>query len=152
MCRLRNIALPVWQTDRQTDGRTDGETDGRMDRQTTDKVIPMCRYASQATQKSGERCTPYHYRVRYCSHIQRWCCSHIQRWHQGYHISSPDTDSFGLAKKLIQHQGLDSYIVWNKRGSLNIKVRMMVTLKLRKDMDRTTTFPPTITVATKLFS
>ena len=29
----------VWQTDRQTD------------RQTTDKVIPMCRYASQATQK-----------------------------------------------------------------------------------------------------
>ena len=33
----------VWQTDRQTDGRTDG--------QTTDKEIPMCRYASQATQK-----------------------------------------------------------------------------------------------------
>ena len=25
-------------------------TDGRTDRQTTDKVIPMCRYASQATQ------------------------------------------------------------------------------------------------------
>ena len=37
----------VWQTDRQTDGRTDRQTD----RQTTDKVIPMCRYASQATQK-----------------------------------------------------------------------------------------------------
>ena len=47
MCRLRNIALRVWQTDRQTDGQTDGRTD----RQTTDKVIPMCRYASQATQK-----------------------------------------------------------------------------------------------------
>ena len=30
-------------TDRQTDGQTYG--------QTTDKVIPMCRYASQATQK-----------------------------------------------------------------------------------------------------
>ena len=43
MCRLRNIALGVWQTDGQTDRRTD--------RQTTDKVIPMCRYASQATQK-----------------------------------------------------------------------------------------------------
>ena len=28
---------------------TDGQTDGR----TTDKVIPMCRYASQATQKFG---------------------------------------------------------------------------------------------------
>ena len=30
---------------------TDGQTDGQTDRQTTDKVIPMCRYASQATQK-----------------------------------------------------------------------------------------------------
>ena len=30
-----------------TDGRTDRQTDGR----TTDKVIPMCRYASQATQQ-----------------------------------------------------------------------------------------------------
>ena len=30
---------------------TDGQTDGRMDGQTTDKAIPMCRYASQATQK-----------------------------------------------------------------------------------------------------
>ena len=34
-------------TDVQTDRRTDRQTDGR----TTDKVIPMCRYASQATQK-----------------------------------------------------------------------------------------------------
>ena len=31
---------------------TDGWTDRRTDRQTTDKVIRMCRYASQATQKS----------------------------------------------------------------------------------------------------
>ena len=29
MCRLRNIALRVWQTDRQTDGQTDRRTDGR---------------------------------------------------------------------------------------------------------------------------
>ena len=35
--------------DRQT--VTDGRTDRRTDRRTTDKVIPMCRYASQATQK-----------------------------------------------------------------------------------------------------
>ena len=35
------------RTDRQTDGRTDRQTD----RQTTDKVIPICHYASQATQK-----------------------------------------------------------------------------------------------------
>ena len=46
MCRLRNIALES-VTDGQTDGLTDRQTDG----QTTDKVIPMCRYASQATQK-----------------------------------------------------------------------------------------------------
>ena len=34
-----------------TDRQTDRQTDGRTDRQTTDKVIPMCRYALQATQK-----------------------------------------------------------------------------------------------------
>ena len=39
---LRNKAL---------ESVTDGQTDGRTDGQTTDKVIPMCRYASQATQK-----------------------------------------------------------------------------------------------------
>ena len=39
------------QTDRQMDGLMDRQTDRRTDRQTTDKVIPMCRYASQATQK-----------------------------------------------------------------------------------------------------
>ena len=33
----------------QTDRRT--RTDGRTDRRTPDKVIPMCRYASQATHK-----------------------------------------------------------------------------------------------------
>ena len=47
MCRLRNIALES-VTDRQTDRQTDGRT--------TDKVIPMCRYASQATQKNGCVC------------------------------------------------------------------------------------------------
>ena len=30
---------------------TTGQTDTRMDRQTPDKVIPMCRYASQVMQK-----------------------------------------------------------------------------------------------------
>ena len=39
------------RTDGRTDRRTDRQTDGRTDGQTTDKVIPMCRYASQATQK-----------------------------------------------------------------------------------------------------
>ena len=46
MCRLvKHSSVSV------TDGRTDRQTDGQTDRQTTDKVIPMCRYASQATQK-----------------------------------------------------------------------------------------------------
>ena len=39
MCRMRNIAL---------ENVTDGQTDGRTDRRTTDKVTPMCRYASEA--------------------------------------------------------------------------------------------------------
>ena len=50
MCRLPNIAMRDYQesvTTRQTDGRTDGRTD----RQTPDKVIPMYRFASQATQQ-----------------------------------------------------------------------------------------------------
>ena len=55
MCHLRNIALHDYQesvTTGQTDTRTD-KTDGWTDRQTPDKVIPMCRYASQATQKNA---------------------------------------------------------------------------------------------------
>ena len=46
MCRLRNIAMHDSQ-----ESVTTGQTYGGMDRQTPDKVIPMCRYASQATQK-----------------------------------------------------------------------------------------------------
>ena len=45
MCRLRNIAMRDYQ-----ESVTTGQTDGRTDRQTPDKVIPMCRYASQAAQ------------------------------------------------------------------------------------------------------
>ena len=36
---------------RKCDYRTDARTHGQTDRQTPDKVIPMCRYALQATQK-----------------------------------------------------------------------------------------------------
>ena len=50
MCRLRNIAMRDYQ-ENVTTGQTDTQTDGRTDRQTPDKVIPICRYASQATQK-----------------------------------------------------------------------------------------------------
>ena len=46
MCRLRNIAMCDYQ-----ESVTTGQTDGRTDRQTPDKVIPMCHYALQATQK-----------------------------------------------------------------------------------------------------
>ena len=45
MCRLQNIALES----------VTEKCDRRTDRRTTDKVIPMCRYASQATQTPGRR-------------------------------------------------------------------------------------------------
>ena len=48
MCRLRNIPMRDYQ-ESVTTAQT--HTDGRTDRQTPDKVIPMCRYASQATQE-----------------------------------------------------------------------------------------------------
>ena len=46
MCHLRNIAMCDY-----LESVTTGQTDTQTDRQTQDKVIPMCRYASQATQK-----------------------------------------------------------------------------------------------------
>ena len=55
MCRLRNIAMRDYK-ESVTTGRTDRQTDRRTDRQAADKVIPMCRYASQATQKRYGRC------------------------------------------------------------------------------------------------
>ena len=48
MCRLRNIAMHDNQ-ESVTTGHT--QTDRQTDRQMPDKVISMCRYASQATQK-----------------------------------------------------------------------------------------------------
>ena len=44
--------LPRSVTTGQTHGQTGGRTDRRTNRQTPDKVIPMCRYASQATQQT----------------------------------------------------------------------------------------------------
>ena len=44
MCRLRNIAMRDYQ---------ESVTSGQTDRQTPDKIIPMCHYALQATQKQG---------------------------------------------------------------------------------------------------
>ena len=52
MCRLRNIAMRDYKetvTTEQTN--TYRQTDRPTDRQTLDKVIPMYRYASQATHK-----------------------------------------------------------------------------------------------------
>ena len=59
MCRLRNIAMRDYQ-----ESVTIGQTDTRTHRQTPDKVIPMCRYASQATQK-----WPTAFRVIYKGHV-----------------------------------------------------------------------------------
>ena len=50
MCCLWNIAMRDYQ-ESVTTGQTDGRTDRRTERQMSDKVIHMCRYASQATQK-----------------------------------------------------------------------------------------------------
>ena len=50
MCRLRNIAMGDYQ-ESVTTGQTHIQTDRQMERQTQDKVIPMCRYASHVTQK-----------------------------------------------------------------------------------------------------
>ena len=47
MCRLRNIAIRVWQTDGQTDRRT------------MDKVIPMCRYIISPTDITMQRSCKY---------------------------------------------------------------------------------------------
>ena len=49
MCRLRNIPMRDYQENANT-GQTHGQTDRWTEGQ-TDKVIPVCRYASQATQK-----------------------------------------------------------------------------------------------------
>ena len=56
MCPLRNIAIGDYQ-ESVTTGQTHGQTDG----QTPDKVIPRCRYASQATQKGGGGLQYYDY-------------------------------------------------------------------------------------------
>ena len=57
MCRLRNIAMRDYQ---------ESVTTGRTDRQTPDKVIPMCHYASQATKKSAWGCQPPPFKIRKC--------------------------------------------------------------------------------------
>ena len=58
-CRLRNIAMRDYQ-----ESVTTIQTQRRTDRQTPDKVIPMFRYASQATQKVIPMC-------RYASQVSQ---------------------------------------------------------------------------------
>ena len=59
MCRLRNIAMRDYQ-ESVTTGQTDRQTNRQTNRQTPDKVIPMCRYASQATQKFPKHLNVYY--------------------------------------------------------------------------------------------
>ena len=42
MCRLRNIAMGVWQTDGQTDRRTDRQTDRQTDDGPSDPYVSLC--------------------------------------------------------------------------------------------------------------
>ena len=67
MCRLRNIAIHDYQ---------ESVTTGQTHRQTPDKVIPMCRYASQVTQKVRVRFVAKRHMQRYSSYIcdGPWMC------------------------------------------------------------------------------
>ena len=58
MCRLQKIAVRDYQ-ESVTTGQTHGRTDRQTERQTPDKVIPMCCYALQVTQKLSPRTLPY---------------------------------------------------------------------------------------------
>ena len=49
-----------------TIGQTDARTHARTHRQTPDKVIPMCRYASQATQKLEQTAVIVKYKFIKC--------------------------------------------------------------------------------------
>ena len=49
MCRLRNLAMRDYQESVTT------KKVWLLDRQTPDKVIPLCRYALQATQKVSDQ-------------------------------------------------------------------------------------------------
>ena len=55
MCRLRNIAMRDYQ-----ESVTTGQTDTHTDRQTPDKVIPMCRYALQVKQLTMYKVVLFH--------------------------------------------------------------------------------------------
>ena len=113
MCRLRNIArrdyqesLSTGQTHTHTHTHT--HTDRQTDRQTLDKVIPMCRFALQATQKWWQhskecmRCLQnineamFDYQesvttgqtdTRTDRHQTKWslCCYMLCRRHKNYH-------------------------------------------------------------------
>ena len=63
MCGLRNIAMHYYQ-----ESVTTGQTDG----QTPDKVIPMCRYASQVMQKLNRK-FPDNNRYRYAKFTCSLC-------------------------------------------------------------------------------
>ena len=74
MCCLQNITMRDYQ-ESVTTGRTDRQTD----RQMPDKVIPMCGYTLQATQKCGKSSYPIVMlpklnRATYRDHCQMFVC------------------------------------------------------------------------------
>ena len=71
-CTICCVAMRDYQ-ESVTIGQTDTQTDGRTVRLTPDKVIPMCRYASQATQKLGH----YDLKGGCCSISDDLSCSHL---------------------------------------------------------------------------
>ena len=82
MCRLRNKALE------SVTEKFDRRTDRRTDRQTV-KVIPMCRYALQATQKS--KCVQQN---------TKFAIVHLSSKHS---VTSPTMDPATTIKRKIYH-------------------------------------------------
>ena len=84
---------------RKCDYRTDRHThtDERTDRQTPDKVIPMCRYASQATQK------------QYMAIAIRW--KNIAIYHNTFFLYR-DTPTTKHIRKLSQNVWLVDVTQW----------------------------------------
>ena len=88
MCHLRNMAMCDYQ---------ESVTTGQTDRQTPDKVIPMCCYASQATQTRNIT-------DRWCEEIWKpdfslFCQCHTTAYYRPFCLDNPlcqNHDSLGF--------------------------------------------------------
>ena len=106
-----------------TTGQTDRHTDGRTDRQTPDKVIPTCRYASQATQKWYIQIIDYPYmndvNLKEHVHVQCWiemrrfCFTSQSKMFQSY-LTNCDSTSM---RRLTEEKKMD---LWSGSYAIDI--------------------------------